>query len=319
MDEKDFKIEISNEIPSETKDDNIKKHEEEIEKHKKSIFRIITSQYMNDTEYGSDDYVVTYSRNDDSVLGWSVNIEKNGYQPDEYFKIGSSSSTFSWDCQVLSKKILFMCEFTDNGHRLIDFKETSGITKLNGNIFIDNDGNVFVINGLNENKLQQLSNKSTCRNSIYTLDTFKIIQSMLNEIIAQEDIKKIVPCDKEIVVKDEVEIKNLESYIPNVLSFKLLNNNQDVVLIHIRGIDIYTINKDGFKSRYFWCNNEWNDTYEKYGKIYNINFTNKHFKTLIGRILENDFDDSKHSIPLPKFINKDLDKIKMKEIVESVK
>ncbi|POG62573.1 hypothetical protein GLOIN_2v1695049 [Rhizophagus irregularis DAOM 181602=DAOM 197198] len=77
---------------------------------------------------------------------------------------------------------------------------TSVITKLNRKIFIEN-GNVCVtdgINGIDENKLQQLSNNTSY---IYTLPIFKIIQSMLNEIIDQVDIKKVV---------DKVEInKNL--------------------------------------------------------------------------------------------------------------
>ncbi|GES97854.1 hypothetical protein GLOIN_2v1882411 [Rhizophagus clarus] len=63
--------------------DNIKEHGEEIEKiskdgirkiseeHRKSICRIFVSQYMDDTtykyEYGSDDYVVTYSEEDESI------------------------------------------------------------------------------------------------------------------------------------------------------------------------------------------------------------------------------------------------------------
>ncbi|CAB4376721.1 unnamed protein product [Rhizophagus irregularis] len=545
MVEKDFKIEISNEIPLEKKDDyNIK---EEIENHRKSIDRIFVSQYIDDNDgYGSDDYVVTCSYEDKSVLGWSINIEKNEYQPQpgDYFKIDQIDDDFlNFANYVLSRKILFLynrihgehwlidfnsdrtssnrflelkhrvsyydldrigpdgigflpngdliqvslrnrkiykycltdkpkntdlweysqindieipeslysqalqlarslcrtklfilvegyykslliqfdlltmnfesqytfdmpelspeisvnknqtllallagndndyvyifsmesgklilkyheeyyerepVEFItlkNNSERLIiynrekgscalvdpyqvydtidisddDFNDTSVITKSNKKIYIDDDNNVCVTNGLDENKL---SNKIMNSNSNYTLPTFKIIQSMLNEIIAQEDIKKVVPFDEKIVVKDKVEIKNLglckivfynknnvdymgieendkiriEYNIPNILSFKLLNNNQDVVLIHMRGIAIYTINEDGFKNRYFWCNNEWNNIYEKFKKesdeIYDINFTNEHYKPLIRSILKNDFDDSKHSI-LPEII-----------------
>jgi hypothetical protein len=66
-------IEVSNEISSETK-------EEQIENHRKSIDRIYVEEY-------SDDYVVTYSEEDKSVLGWTVNVEKNGsQQPGVYFK-----------------------------------------------------------------------------------------------------------------------------------------------------------------------------------------------------------------------------------------
>ncbi|GES90931.1 hypothetical protein GLOIN_2v1784920 [Rhizophagus clarus] len=73
-----------------------------------------------------------------------------------------------------------------------DFNETSAITKLNRKIFIDNDS-VCVTNGLDENKLKQLSNKIIYNNSIYNSSTFKIIQNMLNEIIDQVDIKKVLP------------------------------------------------------------------------------------------------------------------------------
>ncbi|CAB4392523.1 unnamed protein product [Rhizophagus irregularis] len=95
----------SNTSASETKIDisDIKEHKEEIEKtpsetkddifvktemHRKSIHQIFVSQCMDYTEYGSDDYVVTYSDKDRSVLEWSVNVENNGpQQPDVYFKV----------------------------------------------------------------------------------------------------------------------------------------------------------------------------------------------------------------------------------------
>ncbi|CAB4392886.1 unnamed protein product [Rhizophagus irregularis] len=204
--------------------------------------------------------------------------------------------------------------------------EKSVITELNRKIFIDN-GNVCVTNGLNgidENKLEQLSNKITYRNSNYTFSTFKIIQSMLKEIINQDENKNVVSYNNVIVLKDDVEIKNIglgklilynesginylgieknnghREQLCNVLSAKLLNN-QDLVVINIRGIYICTIN-DGTISneeRYLWYNNEWKDLYDKFREDRDIN---KHFKPLIEKILKNEFDDSKHSIPLPIFI-----------------
>ncbi|GES87350.1 hypothetical protein GLOIN_2v1784920 [Rhizophagus clarus] len=201
--------------------------------------------------------------------------------------------------------------------------ETNVITKLNRKIFIDN-GNVCVtdwITGIDENKLQQLSKKIKYgRNSIYTLSTFKIIRGMLNEIRKREDIKLDVPN----VLKDEVEIINLglckityneysvkiekgcwervEIPFYHLFSIKLLNN-QDLVLIDMRGIRIYTINGNKIEERYLWYNNEWKDNCEEFkasrGNIYDVN---KHFKLLIGKILQNEFDDSKHSIPFPVFI-----------------
>src|SRR2546421_3659210 len=44
------------------------------------IDRIIISQYVE-----NESYVVTYSKEDNSVRGW--NIDKNGQQPDVYFNL----------------------------------------------------------------------------------------------------------------------------------------------------------------------------------------------------------------------------------------
>ncbi|GBB88353.1 hypothetical protein RclHR1_14910001 [Rhizophagus clarus] len=96
--------------------------------------------------------------------------------------------------------------------------------------------------------------------------------------------------------------------ISHMFSYKIFNNKH-LVIIHMKGIDIYTINtiNNNVEHRYFWNNDEWNDNYEKFrkecGEIYDINFTNEHYKPLIKRILKNEFDDSKHSIliPFPKF------------------
>jgi hypothetical protein len=255
-----------------------------------------------------------------------------------------------------------------------DFNKTSVITKLNRKIFINN-GKVCVTNGLDENKLQQLSNKTI---SIYSLSTFKIIQSMLNEIIDQVDIKKVSSREKNKVeiIKNSLWIEYSSDPflkrdwitredngisrcygIPYILSFKLLNN-QDLILIHMRGIDIHTTNEDRGRHRYFWNNNEWNDIFKKFeeerggiydnnfidehgeerGEIYDNNFIdehgeerveiddnnfiNEHYKPLIERILKNEFDDSKHSIPLPNIVDAvDLVAVSIgnrKEIVEDV-
>src|SRR5436190_18104680 len=48
----------------------------------KKIDEIIVSEYIED-----DPYVVAYSVEDNSILGWSVNIEENEQQPDSYFKL----------------------------------------------------------------------------------------------------------------------------------------------------------------------------------------------------------------------------------------
>ncbi|PKK67603.1 hypothetical protein RhiirC2_751506 [Rhizophagus irregularis] len=60
---------------------------------------------MDDTEYGSDDYVVTYSNEDNSVLGWS--IKKNESQPDVYFKINEFGALVY---STLRKKIVLLSD-----------------------------------------------------------------------------------------------------------------------------------------------------------------------------------------------------------------
>lgn len=128
MDEKQTKtqdntlaIEIQNETPLETKDD-IFDNKKEIENHKKSIDYIFVSHYMNDThiydtKYGPihDDYVVTYSTEDKSFLGWLVNTEDNGpQQPDvtTYFPHDGEEDLSNVFSYVLCKKILFLKFFT---------------------------------------------------------------------------------------------------------------------------------------------------------------------------------------------------------------
>ncbi|PKK79907.1 hypothetical protein RhiirC2_726015, partial [Rhizophagus irregularis] len=67
--------------------------------------------------YDSDDYVVTYSYEYRSVLGWSVNIENNGpQQPDVYFKVDQIAHdlNYYYALQTLSKKILLLRSLGDN-------------------------------------------------------------------------------------------------------------------------------------------------------------------------------------------------------------
>ncbi|CAB4427946.1 unnamed protein product [Rhizophagus irregularis] len=224
------------------------------------------------------------------------------------------------------------------------------ITKSNRKIFIDDIDNICVItNWLDENKLQQISD----HNSIYTLSTFKFIQSMLNKI-NEEDINKIAS-SKEIIIKDVVRTDNdlcqliidknndlllrrgIYSYtkygIPYILSFKLLDD-QNLVLIGMRGIYIYTIELTHLTLRYFWYNDEWKNIYSIYRNdhrddddtddaddtddnddtddtddnddienTYDIDFINKNYMPLFKKILNNEFNDSKFSIPLSKFID----------------
>ncbi|GBC02522.1 hypothetical protein RclHR1_04660015 [Rhizophagus clarus] len=162
-----------------------------------------------------------------------------------------------------------------------DFNDTNVITKLNRKIFINND-NVCVTNGINgidENKLQQLSNKIIYRNSIYTLSTFKIVQSMLNEIIDQDGIKMFVAPSypDKIVLKNKVEIKPFGAR--KIVYYK--NDNFDYIEIE---------KNNGHRIK-------------NHGNIYDMN---ELYKQLIGKILKNEFDDSKHSIPPPTFLYRDV-------------
>jgi hypothetical protein len=89
-------------VESETKSDRpTKPHNGE------NIDKIIVSQYIED-----DPYVVTYSKEDSSILGWSVNIEEIGQQqPDVYFKLDKDYNIRSF---VLYKKILVFSYYYDH-------------------------------------------------------------------------------------------------------------------------------------------------------------------------------------------------------------
>ncbi|PKB97999.1 hypothetical protein RhiirA5_432136 [Rhizophagus irregularis] len=82
-----------------------------------------------------------------------------------------------------------------------------------------------------------------------------------------------------------------------------LSNKTDLVVIDVHGIGIYTLNENKIE-RYFWHNNEWKNFGENF-RHSNIYKHFKHFKLLIRKILQNEFDNSKHSIPFPIFIMDD--------------
>src|SRR5688572_28191262 len=85
-------------IPPETKDDKIKKHRES------KIDRIFVSQYMNDA---GATYVVTYSKIDNSSVGWSVDIENDGQkQADEFYKLDELKEPYEIKSFALYKKNL---------------------------------------------------------------------------------------------------------------------------------------------------------------------------------------------------------------------
>ena len=101
-------IDINN-VSSETKDDILSRTKQ----HRENIDRIIIPQYMDD-QYGEDNYAVTYSKEDKSLLGWTINIEQNGQQhPHVYFKLDQS---YHIRLFKLCKKTLLFCfsEFNFN-------------------------------------------------------------------------------------------------------------------------------------------------------------------------------------------------------------
>ena len=95
----------TNSLSSETKDDILRSPEQ----HRESIDEIILPQYIQymDDQYIEDNYAVTYSKKDNSLLGWTINIEQNGQQhPDVYFKLDQSNNIYSFK---LCKKTLLFC------------------------------------------------------------------------------------------------------------------------------------------------------------------------------------------------------------------
>ena len=85
----------------------------DISGHTENINRIIVSQYIDDQNVNDDNYAVTYSEEDNSIVGWTVNIEENGQQqPDVYFKFDKE---YDIDLFVLCKRTLvFDCYGNDN-------------------------------------------------------------------------------------------------------------------------------------------------------------------------------------------------------------
>ena len=98
MEPNETTIDINN-LSSETKDDILSRTEQH---HRENIDEIIVS------EYSEDNYTVTYSVKDNSLLGWTIDIEQNGQQhPHVYFKLGKSHD----DIRLfkLCKKTLLFC------------------------------------------------------------------------------------------------------------------------------------------------------------------------------------------------------------------
>jgi hypothetical protein len=111
-------------------------NEDNIEKHRKSIDRIFVSQYINDTD--NEDYIVTYSEENNSILGWYVNIEKNKHiQPksDVYFRLDQSYNIMSY---MLCKKILLLFYYKDGATNHCKYLLTQ-LMEINKNLILINN------------------------------------------------------------------------------------------------------------------------------------------------------------------------------------
>src|SRR5438045_2020806 len=96
-------------LSSETKSDILSRTKQ----HRENVDEIIVPQYIDDQYVEDKNYVVTYSNyykgRDNSILGWTINIEENGQQqPDVYFKLDQEYSIWSF---VLYKKNLLFCHY----------------------------------------------------------------------------------------------------------------------------------------------------------------------------------------------------------------
>jgi hypothetical protein len=101
-------------LSSETKSDILSRTKQ----HRENVDKIIVPQYIDDQYVEDKNYVVTYSDedHDNSILGWTINIEENGQQqPDVYFKLDQDYNIKSF---VLYKKNLLFCygEYYDGHH-----------------------------------------------------------------------------------------------------------------------------------------------------------------------------------------------------------
>ena len=102
-------IDINNGLSSELKSDILSRTKE----HRGNIDNIIVSQYIDDQDVNNNNYAVTYSSKDKSILGWTVNIEENGQQqPDVYFKFDKEYNHIS--SFVLYKKTLILRCYNDD-------------------------------------------------------------------------------------------------------------------------------------------------------------------------------------------------------------
>ncbi|GBC10699.1 hypothetical protein RclHR1_09830008 [Rhizophagus clarus] len=235
-----------------------------------------------------------------------------------------------------------------------DFISKSVITKSNKKICVDENNNVCVKNGLELKQLTNKTIYRNSIYNLSTFKIIQNMLENIIKQIKQGKVKKLASL-KKIVLKDNVKVNNedlcqlslynnfnsitdnivpnIDYYddviglnvtstckeikyinVPHILSYELLND-QNLVLINMRGIDIYSINESGLKHQYFWYNDEWDRIYKIFrkvrGNIFNASFINEYYEPLIKNVYNKEFNDSKCLIPLSRLNCNDA-----KEIIE---
>ena len=100
----------------ETKDDILSRTKQ----HRENIDEIIVPQYFDyiEDQYIENNYVVTYSEKDNSILRWKINIKENGQQhPDLYFKLDESYKGKVTSFKLCKKTLLFCYKVDDYKYR----------------------------------------------------------------------------------------------------------------------------------------------------------------------------------------------------------
>ncbi|CAG8846299.1 16115_t:CDS:2, partial [Gigaspora margarita] len=95
---------------------------------------------------------------------------------------------------------------------------------------------------------------------------------------------------------------------PSTLSYKLINDNQDLVIINIEKIEIWIRDKNSLIELVVNNNGVIGDIYRKSSEKI-LDLINSYYKNLFKNILNNEFNDSNSSIPFPIFIKDNYDNL----------
>ncbi|GET02374.1 hypothetical protein GLOIN_2v1881038 [Rhizophagus clarus] len=171
------------------------------------------------------------------------------------------------------------------------------------------ENSVHVTNELKKNLSRKILENNHYYSNLYTLSIFQTIRNLFEEILKGKiksdcsDLKMITIQGRFYFVSyedEKVEIwgrtssknEDILTQFPatfkfgGLFAFKLLNNS-DLVLITDAGIHIYTIISASIALRYFWVNEDWKNNFQR--------------ESTIIKILENEFKESRSSLPPPTF------------------